>query len=281
MTQLKSITTGFLIAIILTILFITILRLYTPYNWLVGLLTFTLIFLGGLSRVSIAHKGVVIFIGTRLRSLFLSEGWNWTFPILTSVQEIDVREQSTIVISFTAISQNGVRVTIDASIQWAIENPYLALSVTENVINKGMPELVRQALRISISAITADIALTDVQEKIKTALSNNINLEAGKWGLKIKTVLISNVALPEIVIADYERTAREEQQRAAERIESQHVREQIKLFMEELGMTQDEARRTFQIERGKIEEKIQRFQIGIEPGFRDAVIEAIRQFLSK
>ena len=160
MTQLKSITTGFLIAIILTILFITILRLYTPYNWLVGLLTFTLIFLGGLSRVSIAHKGVVIFIGTRLRSLFLSEGWNWTFPILTSVQEIDVREQSTIVNSFTAISQNGVRVTIDASIQWAIENPYLALSVTENVINKGMPELVRQALRISISAITADIAVS-------------------------------------------------------------------------------------------------------------------------
>ncbi|MBI4160128.1 SPFH domain-containing protein [Candidatus Wolfebacteria bacterium] len=218
--------------------------------------------IAGLINIPVGFRGVPLLVGGRLKGVILGEGWNWFPPRpFMAAEAIDIRERSTGVEKFTVLSQNMVRLAVDATVQWRVINPFQSLSVGEEVIDKGMLQLVRQVLRTAVFTIRDEDALA-AHEALKDALSAAADTRAQHWGVDVVNVFIGSILPDQTVLEDYERVRREERQRDAERIELDHVRERLRELIA-LGYTPERAQEIVQTERGKVKKEINERQIVI------------------
>jgi len=236
-----------------------------PYSYGVEIIIIGYFGVGGLIYIPIAFKGVPLFLGGRIKRATLSEGWNWILPRpLMNSENVDVKEHTSNPGPITVISQNRVRVTADATIQWAIINPYNSLSIGMKVIEEGMDDLIKQVLRAQIAKKTDEEAIS-MHEELRNAIENAADKKAIDWGIDIRNILITDIGLEEEVMKDYERTKREERQRDAEIIELNHVRERIQ-ELKDMGFSLERAQEIVQTERGKVKKDIQEKLYGLSGG---------------
>ncbi|TSC90282.1 MAG: hypothetical protein G01um10142_454 [Parcubacteria group bacterium Gr01-1014_2] len=280
---------GFPVVFVLHLLIGVLLFLFLPWYiaiWLM-LAFFGYFGVGGLVKIEIGWKGVPLFLGGRLviqevreritgdpisgvsvvsKAIFeLKEGWNWILPRpIMGAEAIDVRERPTQVQEFTIISMNGVRLTIKPStIRWRVENPAQTLSIEERVIGESLVELVQNTLRDEVSHREDDEALRATDE-FRHIIQERADRRAVDWGVDVIEFLIGEISLPREVQEDYEKVRREERQRAAEKVELDHVRERLGELIV-MGYSRERAQEIIQTERGKVKKEIKENQISISP----------------
>ena len=276
---------GFAIGILISMIIAIVVYLSLP-NWY-GLGVIIIIVgyfgLGGIINIPIGFKGVPLVIGKRIDFFILPEGLNWVLPRpFMNSENVDTRENTSDPGPITVLTGKGkktVRVVIDASIQWKINNPFLVLSIGLNVIQDGMKNLIQEVLRSTMADKNPDEAV-QIHEKLRDHLEKKATEKSVDWGVKIKNVFITQLSFSDDVIKDYEKITREEQQKISEGTELDHVREQIEKF-KNLGFSPESAKEMVQSERGKvpvtktIEEKVYK---GLEgTGVMGAVLD---KFLS-
>jgi len=207
-----------------------------------AILVFAGVGLGGLRRIKVAHKGVLLLVGKRLKSLLFLEGWHWIPPLITAIEEVDIRKLVKDIPKTIAVSKDQSRITVDVTIEYQIVNPYDYLSIGEGVIEKGLTGLTEQVLRLVAIKKNLDEALGMQQElngvlwgvlspgkessdkaKQEYGISDEIDKATKGWGIDVINVFVAEVQPPEKVMEELERFRKEKAQRRAEEIETAHT----------------------------------------------------------
>ena len=214
--------------------------------------------IGGLTKIEIAHRGVPIFLGKRLKLFILDEGWSWILPRpLMDTEIIDVREHSLPLqggSSFTFLSVNNVRLSTTATVQWRITHPYKLLSVGENTVSSGLHDAAIDALREqAVEQGVDDFVFVRSKEDLSERVAQAMKKLANRFGIEIVDVFVKEI-LPTNprVLEAYEKLRIETEERAAERVERDLIIESIKKIAEETGVPASEAAIIFANERGKM-----------------------------
>ena len=233
----------------------------------------------GATRVPIAHKAVYTILAKRI-PLVTDEGYAWTIIWLTDLEEVDCKEHPIEIQIDDVYSSDNIPVHIEASVQLAINDPYLFLSVDnlegkqdDKGRNKGgiIPQLTEAAVREFASEyVAADNprlpenresvsrrgALvkkkSEMADTIRTTLIRQQNKQAS-WGVDFRRVVVSDIRLPERLANAFTNIEVEEAERIAETIELEHVTKLAQDVVRRTGVSYEEALATVQSERGKAE----------------------------
>lgn len=261
--SVASIFVGVLLAILLSVVAIRIaIESISDLNWLIrtGIVAIIVgqVGVAGLTKIEIAHRGVPIFLGKRLDSFILDEGWSWILPRpLMDTEVIDIRERTLPLQgggSFTFLSLNNVRLSTTATVQWRIANPYRLLSVGENTATSGLHDAAIDALREqAVEQGVDDFVFVRSKKELSGRVTTTLRKLAERFGIEIVDVFVKDI-LPTNprVLEAYEKLRIETEERAAEQVERDLIIESIKKIAEETGVPASEAAIIFANERGKM-----------------------------
>lgn len=225
--------------------------------------------------IDIAHRGVLSFLGKRVGGILFHEGAHWVPPFVCSLVEVSVKEYTTDIPATKFVSKNKVEMHADASIQWRIVDPFLVLNLGgedksgEGVIEDGLKLLILHFLRSDGKNLTDEELMEDKEdgdgrniakrifEMLKPpsgsppSIEDEANIE-DRWGIVILNVLVSNLLpVDEKILDAYEKSRIEEQEKVAERTESDFFIERVNTISEKAKITPELAAAFFSTERGK------------------------------
>ncbi len=179
-----------------------------------------IVFLGiiGLSILSSAIKIVqeyergVIFrlgrlVGARGPGLF------FIIPILEKMVRVDLRTVTLDVPSQEIITKDNVTTRVNAVVYFRIMNPEKAIVEVENYL--AATSLIAQTTLRSILGQSELDELLSKREKINQELQNVIDQQTDPWGVKVSTVEVKDVELPENMKRAMARQAEAERERRA------------------------------------------------------------------
>ncbi len=220
----------------------------------VAIIAIWMYFWSGVYKVPIAYQAVPLFLGTRIKYFILEEGYCWLPTFLMNMKGMDTHERRTDVNISNVVSSEGVRVLFDVTLVWNVLNPYRILSIDEDLMKKGICDVVDRALNREGEKWTAEqlvqgALMLGLDEKIEEATT----LKAKEWGIKVSGAMITRkTTLNEKVITAWERETIEEAEKKAEEIEREHFVKSIDEISDNgKRMTHEMAAALFQTERGK------------------------------
>lgn len=140
-----------------------------------------------------ARAGVVERFGKYKNTL--QPGLNVIVPFIDKVRyKIDMREQ---VVSFPPqgmITQDNLTVSIDTVLYFQVTDPIAATYEIENYIT-AVEQLTMTTLRNIVGGMDLEKTLTS-REAINSQLSAVLDIDTGRWGLKVKRVEIKSIEPP-------------------------------------------------------------------------------------
>jgi regulator of protease activity HflC (stomatin/prohibitin superfamily) len=150
-------------------------------------------------------------------------GWVFIVPIVQRAVRVDLRENFIEVPSQTSITRDNAPISIDFLIYWRIVDPYRSV-VEVNDFNGALQNIATTTLR----AVIGDILLDDVlskREQINEVLRVKLDEVTERWGGKVTTVEIREIAPPRDVQDAMNRQLSAERTRRAVITESEGTRQ--------------------------------------------------------
>ena len=150
-------------------------------------------------------------------------GWVFIVPIVQRAVRVDLRENFIEVPSQTSITRDNAPISIDFLIYWRIVDPYKSV-VEVNDFNGALQNIATTTLR----AVIGDILLDDVlskREQINEVLRVKLDEVTERWGGKVTTVEIREIAPPRDVQDAMNRQLSAERTRRAVITESEGTRQ--------------------------------------------------------
>lgn len=138
-------------------------------------------------------------------------GWNLVIPIFQSMQKVDIRTKAVDVPDQEAITQDNISIRINAVIYYKITDAAKAIIEVENFY-WAVSQLAQTTMRNAVGEVSLDKLLKNRDE-----VANNIQMIVDKatdpWGVKVETVELKDVVLPD----DLKRTMAKEAEAERER----------------------------------------------------------------
>lgn len=284
--------------------------------WWIGL-SFFVLFVAGVPLHGLAdipanppHRGVPTFLGQRYPGV-LSEGWHirlgysWLYGfVLVNVERknLDFKPENVrtpdtaelaVPISITYIpTANNLLAFLNSGGETGVANILQdiageAIREWASAVQRG-PQTWREAygahaeaLQVVMNALTGrDVqALLDPDE-VARMRGGNGETESPALGITLNRVNITQIQVLGKLAEAAEQQAIEEAQRAGETIERDFLRESIDLLVAS-GLTPEEARRAFQVERKKITETVTTNVVGVTPETFKAAGDALAKALGR
>ncbi len=237
---------------------------------------------GGIRAVPVGYLAAPLFLGKRVWSFVLDEGWTWYWPSpIGDINQNDVRKRSLDVPVAEVLTKDKIAVKIDFSAEVEIVDVsrYLGVDKPDELFSKAVNGGVRliaakiQAENIADARIpilqllqngkstgkkVVDLEhLLEDQDKIELEALELIGLTPharSQWGIKIITARLGSVRLPEEIEAASANILVEKKQAAAEEIEARNVDNLIKIYQgsdDQDKLSRLEALKAAQFERNK------------------------------
>lgn len=157
------------------------------------------------------ERGVKFQFG-KFHSL-MEPGWRLVFPIFQSYLKVDTRVKAVDVPDQEAITQDNVSATINAVIYYRIDNVEKAILAVEDYYY-AVSQLAQTTMRNVIGAISLDDLLSQ-REKIAQEIGKIIGETTTTWGVKVESVELKDIILPEEMKRVIARQAEAERERRA------------------------------------------------------------------
>lgn len=158
---------------------------------------------GGLGLIALAsglrvireyQRGVVLRLGRRGPTL--EPGLRYILPLgVDRLIKVDLRSALLEVAAHEVITHDGVPVRISAAIHLQVVNPLLAVTRVVDY-RQSTAQLVHAALRDVVAATGLRELLLD-QEAMRDALARFVDARTEAWGIRITSVDLEDVVLPE------------------------------------------------------------------------------------
>lgn len=238
---------------------------------------------GGLRPVPVGFLAAPLFLGKRVWSFVLDEGWTWYWPSpIGDINENDVRKRSLDISATKVLTKDRVAIEIDFSIEIEIVDiaRYLGVVNPDDLLQRAVDGGARLIIAMIPSENVADARISILQllengtkrgelledmrdllvdQKDKTRLEElelaGLSPHArSEWGVRIIATRINSVRLPKEIEDARANIQVEKAQALAEEIEARNVDNLIKIYQgsdDQDKLSRIEALKAAQFERGK------------------------------
>ncbi len=163
------------------------------------------------------ERGVVFRLGKLLRAK--GPGLVLLIPIVDRMVKVDLRVVTIDVAKQEMMTRDNVPVTVDAVVYFRVMDSEAALIQVEN-FHKATSLIAQTTLRSVIGQAELDELLSQ-RENINQRLQEIIDRQTDPWGVKVTSVEVKDVALPETMKRAMARQAESERERRAKIINAE------------------------------------------------------------
>jgi regulator of protease activity HflC (stomatin/prohibitin superfamily) len=186
--------------------------------WLLPILFLTAVVLPSMVRILREYeRGVVFRLGKLLRAK--CPGLVLLIPIVDKMVRIDLRVVTIDVPEQEMMTCDNVPVTVNAVVYFRVMDPEAAVTKVENFY-KATSLIAQTTLRSVIGQAELDELLSQ-RESINQRLQEIIDRQTDPWGVKVATVEVKDVMLPETMKRAMARQAESERDRRAKIINAE------------------------------------------------------------
>lgn len=227
------------------------------------------------NSIPVGMRGVILFMGKRLRRPLLSEGDHWLPPFVMKADYVDVTvHTSRVAENDDLVSKDGKRMRASYFFVYSVTDPYLVLNVedVEGTLLKIATAEVREAFTEEDAMVLATDG--DVKKGVSSRITAKLLRRSSGYGIHVIEALLERAEPPKEILDARAQADVELAQQQSEKIELDGVIARIK-ELKALDFSPEKAYEILAAERGKVktERKIVKVE-GVEPIVK-AIIDAI------
>jgi len=169
------------------------------------------IFISSIKQINQYERGVKFQFGKFAE--IMEPGWRIVWPIIQSYNKIDIRTKAVDVPDQEAITKDNVSARINAVIYYRIADSKKAILEVENYYY-AVSQLAQTTMRNVVGGTSLDDLLSqrnEIADKIRLI----IDQATDEWGLKVESVELKDIILPEEMKRVIARQAEAERERRA------------------------------------------------------------------
>jgi len=158
---------------------------------IIGIILFILLI--SIKQINQYQRGVKFTLGKFTK--LMEPGWRLVIPIFQSYQKVDMRVKAVDVPNQEAITKDNISVTVNAVIYYKISDAGKAILEVEDYYY-AVSQLAQTTMRNIVGEVDLDQLLSKrdaVAERILTIVADASNV----WGVKVNSVELKDVTLPE------------------------------------------------------------------------------------
>ncbi|MEK6727187.1 MAG: SPFH domain-containing protein [Candidatus Omnitrophota bacterium] len=173
------------------------------------------IFLSGIRIVRPTHRGLIERFGKYNR--FANPGFNWVFPIIENLYQINITEQMVDAEPQEIITNDNLNAKVDAQVYFKVKADESSVKSTQYNVNNYQWQIVnlaRTTLRNIIGTLTLKSANSE-RGKINAELHKTLCEETGSWGLEIVRTELKEIDPPKDVQETMNKVVKAENEKIA------------------------------------------------------------------
>ena len=178
----------------------------------IGIIIVIAIILSGIRVLNEYERGVVFRLG-RVAELPKGPGLIWIIPMIDRMIRISTRIVTMDVPPQDVITRDNVSVKVNAVLYFRVMNPKDAVLAVENFMY-ATSQLSQTTLRSVLGEMELDDLLSE-REKINQKLQDIIDRHTDPWGVKVTSVEVKHIDLPQEMQRAMARQAEAERERRA------------------------------------------------------------------
>jgi regulator of protease activity HflC (stomatin/prohibitin superfamily) len=151
-----------------------------------------------IKQINQYERGVVLTLGKYTG--MLEPGWRIIIPVFQSYQKVDIRVKATDIPNQNAITRDNVSVSVNAVIYYKVSDAAKAILEIEDY-RYAISQYAQTTMRNIVGEATLDELLSS-RDQIADRIRDIVEKETTSWGLKVNSVELKDVSLPN----DMERT---------------------------------------------------------------------------
>lgn len=173
--------------------------------------------LAGLKVVKEYERGVKFTLG-RYRGI-MNPGLRIVFPIIQAWQRVDIRIKTIDVPDQDAITRDNVSIKVNAVLYYKVSDTKLAVIQVEN-FGYAVSQLAQTTMRDVVGEVTLDELLSK-RDEVSKRIREIVDKATDPWGIKVESVELKHVELPENLKRTIGKEAEAERERRAVIIKAQ------------------------------------------------------------
>lgn len=138
-------------------------------------------------------------------------GWRLVIPIFQSMQKVDIRTKAVDVPDQEAITQDNISIKINAVIYYKVSDAARAILEVESFF-WAVSQLAQTTMRNAVGEVSLDKLLKN-RDEVAESIKLIVDKATDPWGVKVETVELKDVVLPD----DLKRTMAKEAEAERER----------------------------------------------------------------
>ncbi len=171
----------------------TFLNIFSFNMFFVLLIVAIIILLFSIKQINQYERGIKFTIG-KFTGL-MEPGWRIVIPVFQSYQKIDMRVRAVDVPNQEAITKDNISVTVNAVIYYKISEAQKAILEVENVYY-AVSQLAQTTMRNVAGEVDLDELLSN-RDAIAERIRGIVDKATDAWGVKVNSVELKDVTLPE------------------------------------------------------------------------------------
>jgi len=156
------------------------------------------------------YERVVVFRLGRLAGV-KGPGTIVTAPFIDKCVKIDMRTVTIDVPKQDIITKDNVTITVDAIVYYKVMDPQMAITEVENY-KYATSMLAQTTLRDVLGQLELDEVLTQ-RERVNVDLQKLLDLDTDPWGIRVSSVTIRDVSLPDSMLRAIAKQAEAEREK--------------------------------------------------------------------
>ncbi len=173
------------------------------------LLFFVVVVLISIREVKQYQRGVKFTFGKF--SQLVEPGWRLVIPVFQKMTKVDIRVKAVDVPDQEAITQDNISVSVNAVVYYQVSDSSRAILEVENFYY-AVSQLAQTTMRNAVGEVSLDQLLRD-RDEIALKIKEIVDKKTDPWGIKIESVELKDVVLPQ----DLKRTMAKEAEAERER----------------------------------------------------------------
>ncbi len=177
-------------------------------------ISYFIVFVIGVILISIREvkqyqRGVKFALGKYTK--LVQPGWRLIIPVFQKMTKVDIRVKAVDVPDQEAITQDNISVSVNAVVYYQVSDAAKAILEVENFYY-AVSQLAQTTMRNAVGEVSLDQLLRD-RDEIALKIKEIVDKKTDPWGIKIESVELKDVVLPQ----DLKRTMAKEAEAERER----------------------------------------------------------------
>lgn len=170
-----------------------------------------IVVVASIKQVNEYERGLKFTLGKY--SSLMQPGWRLVFPVIQSMEKVDIRVKAIDVPQQQAITKDNIPVRVNAVIYYKVSDASKAVLQVEN-FRYAMSELAQTSMRNVVGEVELDSLLAE-RSKLSEKIRSIVDIASDPWGIQVDNVELKDVILPQNMERTIAKQAEAERERRA------------------------------------------------------------------